>query len=337
MTISRKPTHTDQYLNFNSHHPLIHKRSVVRTLTTRAQLYVTTAEDRRAELSHVRNAPWTNNYKAWALDVPPTTIWAESSTLIIAWSRSADGRWKRRNRFTLSSKVSKIKPLSMFRNTYSLRLQLVMNWNSQNNSETMLSKVVLMSTTMALHQINLVAIHLSRCRANVEPQLCQQRTFSKLNGPPSFSWLDNRDIYDIKTGPGRDKCSIIYGCDEKQIKYSVNKLSHTLRYYRMMSKSLRHYWIYHVCFLFRASRTIVVYWTDFQRIDICHIRFSRMSITSFVYPTELSPSSSLEAEILTQLQMPKIYKMNYLMTLAPIRSRGISFGSVKLDTLTSWK
>ena len=71
ITIYRKPTHTDQYLNLNSHHPLIHKRSVVRTLTTRAQLYVTTAEDRKAEISHVRNALRANNYKEWALDAPP--------------------------------------------------------------------------------------------------------------------------------------------------------------------------------------------------------------------------------------------------------------------------
>ena len=71
ITIYRKPTHTDQYLNFNSQHPLIHKRSVVRTLTSRAQLYVTTAEDRKAEISHVRNALRANNYKEWALDIPP--------------------------------------------------------------------------------------------------------------------------------------------------------------------------------------------------------------------------------------------------------------------------
>ena len=70
ITIYRKPTHTDQYLNFNSHHPLIHKRSVVRTLTTLTQLYVTTSEDRKAEISHVRNAVRANNYKEWALDVP---------------------------------------------------------------------------------------------------------------------------------------------------------------------------------------------------------------------------------------------------------------------------
>ena len=73
ITIYRKPTHTDQYLNFKSHHPLTHKRSVVRTLTNRAQQYVTTAEHRKSELAQVHNALRDNGYSEWALAPPPSS------------------------------------------------------------------------------------------------------------------------------------------------------------------------------------------------------------------------------------------------------------------------
>ena len=54
--IYRKPTHTDQYLNFNSHHPIEHKLSVVRTLLDRSQSLVTNNDDKEREDIHVQKA-----------------------------------------------------------------------------------------------------------------------------------------------------------------------------------------------------------------------------------------------------------------------------------------
>ena len=73
ITIYKKPTHTYQYLNFTSHHPLVHKLSVVCTRTNGAKLYVTTPDDQQAETDHVSNALRANNYEEWALNVPSTT------------------------------------------------------------------------------------------------------------------------------------------------------------------------------------------------------------------------------------------------------------------------
>jgi len=60
-----KPTHTDHYLNFLSHHPIEHKLSVARTLLERSQCVVTEIEDRKQEDSHVEEALRVCGYPKW--------------------------------------------------------------------------------------------------------------------------------------------------------------------------------------------------------------------------------------------------------------------------------
>ena len=69
-SVYRKPTHTDQYLNWDSNHPLDHKRSVVRTLLNRVNTHVSDPQDRAKEKKHVQQALSANGYKDWALKIP---------------------------------------------------------------------------------------------------------------------------------------------------------------------------------------------------------------------------------------------------------------------------
>ena len=70
VTVYRKPTHTDQYLNFSSNHHLQHNMSVVRTLMRRAKVMVTRPDCRGKEMAHVQDALKTNGYKQWMFKVP---------------------------------------------------------------------------------------------------------------------------------------------------------------------------------------------------------------------------------------------------------------------------
>ncbi|MCG8430526.1 MAG: hypothetical protein MJA29_05100 [Candidatus Omnitrophica bacterium] len=67
VTVYRKPTHTDQYLNFESNHPLDHKLGVVRTLHHRATTVVSDSEDVKEEIRHVNQALGRCGYPRWAL------------------------------------------------------------------------------------------------------------------------------------------------------------------------------------------------------------------------------------------------------------------------------
>ena len=62
VNVYRKPTHTDRYLDFNSHHPMCHKRSVVSTLLRRAQNIPSTQKGKREEKRRVKAVLCDNNY-----------------------------------------------------------------------------------------------------------------------------------------------------------------------------------------------------------------------------------------------------------------------------------
>ena len=60
--VYRKPTHTDRYLDFNSHHELKHKISTASTLLNWALNVPSTAEGVRKELTYVSNALKSNGF-----------------------------------------------------------------------------------------------------------------------------------------------------------------------------------------------------------------------------------------------------------------------------------
>ena len=55
LLVYRKPTHTDQYLNYQSHHPLHQKLGVIRTLFDRKDLIVTEEEDKIVQEKKVQD------------------------------------------------------------------------------------------------------------------------------------------------------------------------------------------------------------------------------------------------------------------------------------------
>ena len=90
-----KPTHTDQYLNWDSNHHLEYKSSIVHSLLHRAETVVSELEHGREEVNHIKKVLTVNGYKKWSFQIPnkkvreednqqkvllPTSTWCASLT-----------------------------------------------------------------------------------------------------------------------------------------------------------------------------------------------------------------------------------------------------------------
>ncbi len=65
--VYRKKTHTNQYLAFDSHHPLHQKMGVIRTLLNRCEEIVTEEEDKKEERCTIMEALETCGYPRWTV------------------------------------------------------------------------------------------------------------------------------------------------------------------------------------------------------------------------------------------------------------------------------
>ena len=68
ITVYRKPTHTDQYLQWDSHQHLSAKFSVINTLSHRAQTVCSNPQLLHKEMDHLRKVLTQCKYHTWALD-----------------------------------------------------------------------------------------------------------------------------------------------------------------------------------------------------------------------------------------------------------------------------
>ena len=64
--VYRKPVHTDQYLLFHSHHPLVHKLGVIRILHHLAENVPTRTEGKLKEHNHIKTTLKSCEYPNWA-------------------------------------------------------------------------------------------------------------------------------------------------------------------------------------------------------------------------------------------------------------------------------
>ena len=68
LTVYRKPMHTEEYLQGDSHHSLAARYSVISSLTHRARTVFTKPELMKSALQHLRKAQTKCKYPKWVLD-----------------------------------------------------------------------------------------------------------------------------------------------------------------------------------------------------------------------------------------------------------------------------
>ena len=68
VAVYRKPTHMDRYLDFNSSHPVLTKRAVVRALMDRAENVCSDPEILANEIDHLSKVLHYNNYPQWMIN-----------------------------------------------------------------------------------------------------------------------------------------------------------------------------------------------------------------------------------------------------------------------------
>ena len=81
-SLCRKPTHTDQYLQWDSHHHLSAKFSVIHTLSHRAKAVCSKPELLQQEKDHLRKALTKCKYPKWALDKMEKSLNRSTSEVI---------------------------------------------------------------------------------------------------------------------------------------------------------------------------------------------------------------------------------------------------------------
>ena len=68
VSVYRNPTHTDRYLDFNSSHPILAKRAVVRALMDRANNICSSPDILAKEVEHLSKVLHYNNYPKWLIN-----------------------------------------------------------------------------------------------------------------------------------------------------------------------------------------------------------------------------------------------------------------------------